>query len=43
MNNITAYGNNQIIASQNTMAELYGRFIAYIDATPKTIETYRNH
>lgn len=41
MNNITAYGNNQIIASQNTMAELYGRFIAYIDATPKTIETYR--
>lgn len=41
MNNITASGNNQIIGSQATMAELYGRFIAYIDATPKTIDTYR--
>lgn len=41
MDNITAYGSNQIIEARQNMAELYGRFIAYIDATPKTIDTYR--
>jgi len=30
----------EIVAQQTVGAELFSRFLAYLDATPKTIETY---
>jgi len=30
----------EIVAQQTVGAELFDRFINYLDATPKTIETY---
>lgn len=41
MDNLIMTADNQITDRQGITQELYNRFIAYIDATPKTIETYK--
>ena len=40
MNELTIIKGNGIAAQQSITAGLFERFIAYIDAQPKTIETY---
>ena len=40
MNELTIIKGNEIAAQQSITAGLFERFIAYIDAQPKTIETY---
>jgi integrase/recombinase XerC len=40
MNNLTVIQNGELKTQQNFTAELYARFIEYLDAKPKTIETY---
>lgn len=40
MNALTKVENNNIVLSQTVGAELFNRFIAYLDTAPKTIETY---
>ena len=40
MNNLTVIQGGGIINQQSFTAELYNRFIEYLDAKPKTIETY---
>lgn len=40
MNELRTIGNNNLIEEQSIRAELFARFIAYLDSTPKTIETY---
>lgn len=41
MENIISYGFNEIVETNNVTIELYERFISFIDAKPRTIETYR--
>ena len=36
----TVQGNNAIISAQTVNADLFDRFIAYLDSSPKTIATY---
>ncbi len=40
MNDLQPISGNSLTAAQPITEELYNRFIAYIDAKPKTIETY---
>ena len=40
MNALTVAQSGNIIEQQEIRAELFNRFIAYLDTTPKTIETY---
>lgn len=40
MNEITVYGKGELIAPQSITADLYSRFISYLDAKPKTVQTY---
>ena len=40
MNNITVMSSTTITPEQEIGAELFGRFISYLDAAPKTIDTY---
>ena len=40
MNALTVAQSGNIIEQQEIGAELFNRFIAYLDTTPKTIETY---
>jgi len=41
MNELTVVqSKGEIVAQQTVGAELFNRFLAYLDATPKTIETY---
>ena len=41
MNELTTVQNNTAIAEQQTVgAELFNRFLAYLDSSPKTVETY---
>lgn len=41
MENIVNYSGNEIVATNNITMELYTRFIEFIDAKPRTIETYK--
>lgn len=40
MNEITIVNKGDIVAPQMITSDLYGRFISFVDAKPKTIETY---
>lgn len=40
MNDLQVYKNNEIRQQEAMRAELFNRFIAYLDASPKTVETY---
>lgn len=40
MNEIIVTGTNEVLAPQTITEDLYTRFIAYIDASPKTVQTY---
>ena len=40
MNALATVQSGNIIERQEVGAELFNRFIAYLDTTPKTIETY---
>ena len=40
MNEIEVYSKGELVAPQSITADLYNRFIAYIDAKPKTVQTY---
>ena len=40
MNEIVAQGSNALVATQTVNAELFDRFISYLDSSPKTVETY---
>ena len=40
MNNITVIGKSEIEERREVNVDLFERFIAYLDASPKTIETY---
>lgn len=41
MENIVNYGSNEVVTTNNITMELYTRFIEFIDAKPRTIETYK--
>ena len=40
MNELQTIQNNSVVAQQTVNTELFERFIAYLDASPKTVETY---
>ena len=40
MESLTVYGNTAIAGQQAISAELFSRWTSYIDASPKTVETY---
>lgn len=40
MNMLEVQSKGELIPAQNVSAELFSRFISYLDATPKTVETY---
>lgn len=40
MNALTVVQNNQIVEQQSVTSDLFNRFISYLDASQKTIETY---
>lgn len=41
MNDITVYSDNSIKKQEQLQGDLFNKFIAYLDAAPKTIETYK--
>lgn len=40
MENIIVQGNTEVLAQQNITEDLFTRFIAFVDAKPKTVQTY---
>ena len=40
MSGLTAIGNTAVTVQSGLSAELYKRWVGYIDASPRTIETY---
>lgn len=40
MNSLAVLNNHNLVSQQAITADLFSQFLAYIDATPKTVETY---